>query len=55
MRSLPAGDITPSPPDLVFLNRLHFGFYSALAQLDAEVDYADVERRLLEEDPTRDS
>ncbi len=32
------------PPDMVFVNRLQFGFYSVLARLDVEVDYASVER-----------
>jgi predicted unusual protein kinase regulating ubiquinone biosynthesis (AarF/ABC1/UbiB family) len=32
------------PPDMVFVNRLQFGFYSVLARLDVEVDYAGVER-----------
>jgi predicted unusual protein kinase regulating ubiquinone biosynthesis (AarF/ABC1/UbiB family) len=34
----------PMPPDMVFVNRLQFGFYSVLARLDVEVDYAAVER-----------
>ena len=37
------------PPDMVFSNRLQFGFYSVLARLDVEADYADVERRFLAE------
>jgi hypothetical protein len=37
------------PPDMVFSNRLQFGFYSVLARLDIEADYADVERRFLAE------
>ena len=28
------------PPDMLFVNRLQFGFYSVLARLDVEVDYA---------------
>jgi predicted unusual protein kinase regulating ubiquinone biosynthesis (AarF/ABC1/UbiB family) len=32
------------PRDMIFLNRLQFGFYSVLARLDVEVDYAEVER-----------
>jgi predicted unusual protein kinase regulating ubiquinone biosynthesis (AarF/ABC1/UbiB family) len=36
------------PPNMVFLNRLQFGFYSVLARLDAPVDYAQVEREFLE-------
>lgn len=31
------------PPDMVFFNRLQFGFYSVLARLDVEVDYARAE------------
>jgi predicted unusual protein kinase regulating ubiquinone biosynthesis (AarF/ABC1/UbiB family) len=37
------------PPELVFINRLQFGFYSVLARLDVSVDYAQVERQLLDE------
>lgn len=37
------------PPGMVFLNRLQFGFYSVLARLDVEVDYAAVERAFLSE------
>ena len=35
------------PADMVFINRLQFGFYSVLARLDVEVDYAAVERGFL--------
>ena len=28
------------PPEMLFVNRLQFGFYSVLARLDVEVDYA---------------
>ncbi len=38
----------PLPEGIFFLNRLQFGFYSVLARLDAEVDYARVERGFLE-------
>ena len=31
------------PSDMVFINRLQFGFYSVLARMDVEVDYAAVE------------
>jgi predicted unusual protein kinase regulating ubiquinone biosynthesis (AarF/ABC1/UbiB family) len=31
------------PEDMLFMNRLQFGFYSVLARLDVEVDYANVE------------
>jgi predicted unusual protein kinase regulating ubiquinone biosynthesis (AarF/ABC1/UbiB family) len=37
------------PPSMLFLNRLQFGFYSVLARLDVEADYAAVERRFLGE------
>jgi predicted unusual protein kinase regulating ubiquinone biosynthesis (AarF/ABC1/UbiB family) len=37
------------PPGMVFMNRLQFGFYSVLARLDVEIDYADVERTFLRE------
>jgi len=37
------------PPDMLFVNRLQFGFYSVLARLDVEVDYAAVERAFLSE------
>jgi predicted unusual protein kinase regulating ubiquinone biosynthesis (AarF/ABC1/UbiB family) len=35
------------PPNMVFLNRLQFGFYSVLARLNVTVDYAAVERQFL--------
>ena len=38
----------PLPPEMFFLNRLQFGFYSVVARLDAEVDYATVERTFLD-------
>jgi predicted unusual protein kinase regulating ubiquinone biosynthesis (AarF/ABC1/UbiB family) len=37
------------PPDMVFMNRLQFGFYSVLARLEVEVDYAEEELRFLRE------
>ena len=37
------------PPSMLFLNRLQFGFYSVLARLDVEADYAAVERTFLAE------
>lgn len=33
----------PLPEGLLFMNRLHFGFYSVLARLDVAADYAAVE------------
>ena len=35
------------PPEGLFINRLQFGFYSVLARLDVEVDYAAGERAFL--------
>lgn len=32
------------PAEMLFVNRLQFGFYSVLARLDVKVDYAEVER-----------
>jgi hypothetical protein len=40
---------TPLPPGMAFMNRLQFGFFSVLARLDVEVDYAEVERRFMGE------
>ena len=37
----------PLPREMIFMNRLQFGFYSVLARFDAEVDYAEVERAFL--------
>ena len=45
-RSTP-DEFFPMPADMVFVNRLQFGFYSVLARLDVEVDYAAVERSFL--------
>ena len=41
------GNFVPLPEGMVFMNRLQFGFYSVLARLDVEVDYADVEREFM--------
>ncbi|MEE2962230.1 MAG: AarF/ABC1/UbiB kinase family protein [Myxococcota bacterium] len=38
----------PLPPGILFINRLQFGFFSVLARLNVEVDYAAVEREYLE-------
>ncbi len=37
------------PADMVFINRLQFGFYSVLARMDVEVDYARVEAAFMAE------
>jgi predicted unusual protein kinase regulating ubiquinone biosynthesis (AarF/ABC1/UbiB family) len=47
-RKVPAEEFFPMPPDMLFVNRLQFGFYSVLARLDVEVDYAAVERAFLD-------
>jgi predicted unusual protein kinase regulating ubiquinone biosynthesis (AarF/ABC1/UbiB family) len=49
VRQLPNGESVPVPRGMVFMNRLQAGFYSVLARLDVEVDYADVERGFLGE------
>lgn len=41
------GSFVQLPPGMVFMNRLQFGFYSVLARLDVEVDYARIERDFL--------
>lgn len=39
--------LVPLPEGMLFMNRLQFGFYSVLARLDAEVDFAAEERAFL--------
>ncbi len=46
-RKVPADEAFPMPPDMLFVNRLQFGFYSVLARLDVEADYAMIERSFL--------
>jgi predicted unusual protein kinase regulating ubiquinone biosynthesis (AarF/ABC1/UbiB family) len=46
-RKVPIEEFFPMPPDMVFVNRLQFGFYSVLARLDVEANYAEVERGFL--------
>ncbi len=41
------GNYVPLPSGMLFMNRLQFGFYSVLARLDVEVDYAAVERAFM--------
>ena len=41
------GNFVPLPRGMLFMNRLQFGFYSVLAKLDVEVDYAAVERAFM--------
>lgn len=46
-RKLPIEQVFAMPPEMLFVNRLQFGFYSVLARLDVEVDYARVESAFL--------
>jgi predicted unusual protein kinase regulating ubiquinone biosynthesis (AarF/ABC1/UbiB family) len=48
-RKLEDHEVTPVSPDLFFINRLQFGFYSVLARFDVEVDYASVEQSFFHE------
>jgi predicted unusual protein kinase regulating ubiquinone biosynthesis (AarF/ABC1/UbiB family) len=41
------GNFVPLPSGMLFMNRLQFGFYSVLARLNVEVDYAAVERAFM--------
>ncbi len=43
------GSFTPLAEGLTFMSRLQFGFYSVLARLDVQTDYARVEERFLRE------
>ena len=43
---VPKHEVSTMPEGMVFMNRLQFGFYSVLARLDVEADYARVEREL---------
>ena len=43
-KKVPDAQFFTMPPEMLFVNRLQFGFYSVLARLDVEVDYAAVER-----------
>ncbi|MGH7436723.1 MAG: ABC1 kinase family protein, partial [Polyangiaceae bacterium] len=42
-RKVPDEQLFTMPGDMFFVNRLQFGFYSVLARLDVETDYARVE------------
>jgi predicted unusual protein kinase regulating ubiquinone biosynthesis (AarF/ABC1/UbiB family) len=48
-RKLPESEVFAMPGEMLFMNRLQFGFYSVLARLDVEVDFAQVESRFLPE------
>jgi predicted unusual protein kinase regulating ubiquinone biosynthesis (AarF/ABC1/UbiB family) len=43
------GSFVALPEGLLFMNRLHFGFYSVLAQLDVDVDYRGIEEQFCQE------
>jgi predicted unusual protein kinase regulating ubiquinone biosynthesis (AarF/ABC1/UbiB family) len=47
-RKAPEAEFFTMPAEMLFVNRLQFGFYSVLARLDAEVDYASVERGFID-------
>ncbi len=50
------GNYVALPSGMLFMNRLQFGFYSVLARLDVEVDYAAVERAFMADvEPTKES
>lgn len=46
-RKVPDDQFFNLPADMIFMNRLQFGFYSVLARLDVAADYASVERGFL--------
>ncbi len=50
-RSAKDDELFTMPPEMLFINRLQFGFYSVLARLDVNVDYAAVERSFAAEIP----
>jgi len=47
-RKLPEEQFFTMPPEMLFVNRLQFGFYSVLARLEIEADYASVERGFID-------
>jgi hypothetical protein len=47
-KKMPDDQFFSMPPEMFFTNRLQFGFYSVLARLDVEADYAQVERDFLD-------
>jgi predicted unusual protein kinase regulating ubiquinone biosynthesis (AarF/ABC1/UbiB family) len=47
-RKAPEAEFFTMPPEMLFVNRLQFGFYSVLARLDVQADYASVERGFIE-------
>ena len=53
-RSVPAAEFFTMPPEMTFMNRLQFGFYSLLARLDVSIDYAAIQREILAGLPSGD-
>lgn len=49
---LGAGEFVAPPRGMLFMNRLQFGFYSVLAKLDVEVDYARIDEGILDALPS---
>jgi len=49
-RKTPKEEFFSLPPEMLFMNRLQFGFYSVLARLDVETNYAAVESAFLPAD-----
>lgn len=47
VRKLPDREVFAMPTEMLFMNRLQFGFYSVLARLDVTIDYRRVEREFL--------
>jgi predicted unusual protein kinase regulating ubiquinone biosynthesis (AarF/ABC1/UbiB family) len=47
-RKVPDEQFFTMPAEMLFVNRLQFGFYSVLARLDVEVDYAAVESAFID-------
>jgi predicted unusual protein kinase regulating ubiquinone biosynthesis (AarF/ABC1/UbiB family) len=47
VRKAPAAEAFAFPPEMIFMNRLQFGFYSVLARLDVAVDYRAVEQAFI--------
>ena len=46
-RKVPPAEFFTMPAEMLFINRLQFGFYSVLARLDVDVDYGAVEAEFL--------
>ena len=49
-RTLPEEHFFTMPPEMFFMNRLQFGFYSVLARLDVDADYKGTEAAFLPAD-----